>query len=448
MTKKSDLKALVRERMAKTRESYTTALRAVQAQKADWFDGSEEKLPCGHGVKRPDRAVLTELKLLHGLDAEKELRAAYEHERQHHLKHLCSVFSAALLRRLAEREEKPSTKDLCAEFPDNRPETVEARLQSLLEQGLVSRTPSGLWDVVPAHATYAAFETFQQNRFAFPVRIDARLHVSPPVRNGVCVYCGRMPHWFQSSKDSCDCPADPPDTKYARCTNCDLSYKIHASRSRRCERCLHTPVEIVDMVERCSNASSVSDSRCVFVEGHKEPCRYETHKHPRLDRDVNGRLRREPTADELGNEATCSCGGAARLGPGASIQADDPDCLFHHPLTSADAARDEVQIVVNGVQASAPTYLSYFQLLKLGGFDPTRTLSVTFKGKLLAPCDDCDPQHPGRWFDASHSAYRTCERCRGSGRRVTEERQGILGPKNVVEVLPGMVFNVADTSGA
>jgi hypothetical protein len=272
---------------------------------------------------------------------------------------------------------------------------------------------------------------------------------------GLCVMCGR--------NVTCACPVDPAGTTYARCTNADCGkvYRVRLTQSRRCEHCSASPVEVLD-----------PDARTFTTK--------------------DGFLTaKEPTAAELFSDdpnheedTACSCG-----------DGDDPDCLFCHPLTSKDSvfrvdpeteavreaqtsqiaampavpvadlvpmlealkyinggdahpdeARAEarevledfdkkhpgvltalvdprededadpeaVVVVVNGQPFNvAEKVLDYPAVLALAKYDPERVLSVTYRAK------------SGNW-----------------------KREGILSPGQSVEVLPGMVFNVADTSRA
>ena len=131
----------------------------------------------------------------------------------------------------------------------------------------------------------------------------------PPMNaDGRCVMCNRMPH-------ACECPADQAGTAYARCTDpeCGKVYRVALTATRRCEHCGGTPVEIID-----------PSARTFTTKGG-----FLTTK--------------EPTAADLDlDDTACSCGGVNRIGPPEpgdpeKIQHDDPNCLFHHPLTSADA---------------------------------------------------------------------------------------------------------------
>jgi multiubiquitin len=75
-----------------------------------------------------------------------------------------------------------------------------------------------------------------------------------------------------------------------------------------------------------------------------------------------------------------------------------------------------IAITVQGkphdLPGTAPLYLPYARVVELAGYDPNRILSVTYRrGPLGKP-------------------------------------EGILSKGESVEVVPGMVFNVADTSGA
>lgn len=259
----------------------------------------------------------------------------------------------------------------------------------------------------------------------------------PPIVNGVCVYCGRMPH-------ACKCDADPPGTSYARCTNCDLTYKLFPTKSRTCERCHHSPVEILDHVKRCTVRSSITDDLCVLADGHgphrpdrfhqfpsradsplsgfvmgrdgrcikcqKFPndCRCEALTMAEVTRAMdeavrpkveaveaqfrfNGRtfpMDREPTFTELlplaMSEAVpaCSCGGATRIGPGAEVLHDDPDCAFHHPLTAEDSRfYVPVEVVLNGMPGKLPRWVTYERLMRELKIDPERSLSVTYRSK-------------------------------------------------------------------
>lgn len=101
------------------------------------------------------------------------------------------------------------------------------------------------------------------------------------------------------------------------------------------------------------------------------------------------------------------------------FDAKHPEVLtaLHEPDDEEDEGEptpEELAIIVNGravnVRARA---LDYRAVVALAGYDPERLLSVTYRAK------------SGNW-----------------------KREGVLSPGQSVEALPGMVFNVADTSGA
>ena len=96
-------------------------------------------------------------------------------------------------------------------------------------------------------------------------------------------------------------------SEQARCTNgrCGRIYHLDPHRSRVCEHCGHAPVEVI------APGARIFMTKAGFLTA------------------------KEPTAQELCSDdpnheedTACSCGG----------DGDDPNCLFHHPLTSPESA--------------------------------------------------------------------------------------------------------------
>lgn len=193
MTKQRDLKALVRERMAKTGESYQTAKRAVEAQR-----------PVGPA---------DDVNYLRG-------KATLLNEQ------------AALLEQLEVASQRCQTEyGECVLPKGHRSE----------EHGGDHQSPDGVWwnvgwtpgDSKPREPGCLCHLEEGDS----PCSVHDPDHVVPPLdKDGLCTQCGRMPH-------ACACEAEPLER--ATCTQCGRVYSLHPTKSRRCEHCGHTPVELV-----------------------------------------------------------------------------------------------------------------------------------------------------------------------------------------------------------
>jgi hypothetical protein len=193
----------------------------------------------------------------------------------------------------------------------------------------------------------------------------------PPIHDGVCVYCGRMPH-------ACECPADPVGTTYARCTNCERVYKLFPTKSRTCEHCGHSPVEIIPVTG--------NDERSERLRGQTEH---------RVHLDVLAALEALPPLPVVDVVELLE---ALKYINSGDAHADEARAEAHealedfdkkHPnvLTALMDPRDDedfdpeepIECSVNGKLCALPRDATYREVVQAAGFDGERVLTVTYR---------------------------------------------------------------------
>lgn len=299
----------------------------------------------------------------------------------------------------------------------------------------------------------------------------------PPFRDGVCVMCGRMPH-------ACGCGADPLGTTYARCTNCDLVYRLYPTKSRTCEHCGHSPVEIIPVEgdgALCAVVSSATGQRCTLPEGHAadSPTRFHRFEVARGVIRIGNRVLRgeertaymkkhgikpltEEELDELKRQADPVRGRTehAVMIDDANLFSSELEALPPVPvkdlvpvlealkyINSGDAHADEAQAeareVLEDFDKKHPKVLTALMDPRDDeDFDPEEPVECIVNGKLVTLPRDTS------YREVVQAAGYDGERVLSVTYRKGKHVGGILHVGEPILVEAKMIFNVADTSRA